>query len=128
MAKGLVGNALVFCLVVAYSLCTSCAYRHELRSLNPNIAENALKKGDKVRIVTEDGRDLRFRIIAVKQDTLRGNNQRVAISEIAILQKFRKEFDKDATRDRMETIGTITLSVLAIGMVIYVASCPECIR
>lgn len=46
-----------------------------------------LKTGDFVRIATNDGRHLQFKIVAIRADSLFGEKQQIAFDEIAKIEK-----------------------------------------
>jgi len=69
----------------------SCAHKNEdisYEAISPldNI-QNNLERGDTVRTMTKDGRDLIFKITVVTSEAIAGQGLRVRFSEIAKLEK-----------------------------------------
>ncbi len=83
----------LLCLVLAFAVASGCT---TLRPVPPSATGgySSVKPGDKVRIVTRDGRDLNLVVISVADDSLVGNPPAagapavtVAFSEITRIDK-----------------------------------------
>ena len=99
---------LVICLLVAS--CTS----YKEAQIPDNIASD-IHEGDKVRIVTKDGRDLTFNVVSVTSQSVIGENEQViGFSDVATLEKQEVSVTK--------TTGVIVLGLAAVlGIILGVA-------
>ena len=77
----LTSTVLIMCLLV--SSCTS----FKVMQISDNITSD-IHEGDRVKIVTKDGRDVEFKVVSVTSEGVTGDNQQVIrFSDVAKLEK-----------------------------------------
>jgi len=95
------------------SSCTSL----KVVQISDNIA-NDIHEGDRVKIVTKDGRHLEFKIVSVTSEGVTGDNQQVIrFSDVAKLKKKEVSVVKTAG-----LAGAIVLGLLGLFFIIAAAA------
>jgi len=106
----LTSAVLIMCLLV--SSCTSL----KVVQISDNITSD-IHEGDRVKIVTKDGRDVEFKVVSVTSEGVTGDNQQVIhFSDVAKLEK--------AEVSVLKTVGLtggIVLKLVALLIIIVVA-------
>jgi len=110
----------VFLLILAI-IATSCASYVKVHSEPINI-QSLLKKGDTVRIVTKDNREIEFIVIEVSDEAIIGENEKVLFTDIFILE----EMSVSAGENAGIVIGT-TAGAAAGGFLYYVGGSIQAI-
>lgn len=106
----LTSTVLIMCLLV--SSCTSLM----VVQISDNIT-SAIHAGDRVRIVTKDGRDVEFKVVSVTSEDVTGDNQEVIrFSDVAKLEKQEVSVLKTAG-----LTGGIVLGLAALLFIIAAA-------
>ena len=77
------------------------------------VAEN-LKAGDTVKIITKDGKELKFKVEQIGAETISGEKQSVAFQEIARLEK-RKVSAGKTTALGLGVLGTVAVILGAVA-------------
>jgi hypothetical protein len=102
---------LIMCLIV--SSCTS----FKVVQISDNIRSD-IHEGDRVKIVTKDGRDVAFKVVSVTSDGVTGDNQQVIrFSDVAKLEKEELSVVKTAG-----LTGGIVLGLLGLLIIIALAA------
>jgi hypothetical protein len=102
---------LIICLLVAS--CTS----YKVVPISDNIGSD-IHEGDRVKIVTKDGRDLEFKVVSVTSEGVIGENQQVIrFSDVAKLEKEEVSAAKTAG-----LTGGIVLALAALFLIIVAAA------
>ena len=104
------------------SACTSSKllrseYSSDTEESRAFIAKN-LQLGDHVKIITNDGRQLKFKVREINSEAIIGDNQQVLFSEIARLEK--EQFDLGKSIGQTAGILTIVYTIVAILTVILI--------
>ena len=73
------------CAAVILALVSGCASYEVIDSQSPELAVHQLLIGDKVRIGTTDGNEVRFTVTSLEDDAVVGKNARVQIDDIAYI-------------------------------------------
>jgi len=76
----------VFFLILAI-IATSCASYVKVHPEPKNI-QSVVKKGDTVKIVTEDNKEIEFVVVEVSDEAIIGENEKVLFTNISILEKM----------------------------------------
>ena len=106
----LTSAVLVMCLLV--SSCTS----YKVVQISDTITSD-IHEGDRVKIVTKDGRDVEFNVVSVTSEGVTGDNQQVIrFSDVAKLEKEAVRALKTAGL----TAGDIVLGL--VGLVLIIAA------
>ena len=106
----LTSAVLIMCLLV--SSCTSL----RVVQISDNITSD-IHEGDRVKIVTKDGRDVEFKVISVTSEGVIGDNQQVIrFSDVAKLEKEELSVLKTAG-----LTGGIVLGAVGLLFIIAVA-------
>ncbi|MDH4087880.1 MAG: hypothetical protein OEV71_13195 [Nitrospira sp.] len=106
----LTSAVLIMCLLV--SSCTSL----KVVQISDNITSD-IHEGDRVKIVTKDGRDVEFKVVSVTSEGVTGDNQQVIhFSDVAKLEKAEVSVLKTAG-----LTGGIVLKLVALLIIIVVA-------
>jgi len=108
MVNSLVGKAFTLLIMITFLFSTSCTSMRVIES-QPETIQSELKKGDVVRVVTEDGRDLNFKIVEIDTVAITGEDQKVLFSEITKLEI------------KQPDAGKTVISILLIGGIVFVA-------
>lgn len=107
----LTSAVLIMCLLV--SSCTSL----KVVQISDNITSD-LHEGDRVKIVTKDGRDVEFKVVSVTSESVTGDNQQVIrFSDVAKLEKEELSVVKTAG-----LAGAIVLGLFAVFFIIAAAA------
>ncbi len=107
----LTSAVLVMCLLV--SSCTS----FRVVQISDNITSD-IHEGDRVKIVTKDGRDVEFKVVSVTSEGVTGDNQQVIrFSDVAKLEKAEVSVLKSAG-----LTGGIVLGLAALLFIIAAAA------
>ncbi len=106
----LTSAVLVMCLLV--SSCTSL----KVVQMSDNITSD-IHEGDRVKIVTKDGRDVEFKVVSVTSEGITGDNQQVIrFSDVAKLEKAELSVVKTAGLAGGIVLGLVgLLIVIALG-------------
>jgi len=106
----LTSAVLILCLLV--SSCTSL----KVVQISDNITSD-IHEGDRVKIVTKDGRDVEFKIVSVTSEGVTGDNQQVIrFSDVAKLEKAEVSVLKTAGLAGGIVLGLVgLLIVIALG-------------
>ena len=84
-------RALIIFGIIASLFSSSCLTTREIR---PHTMQSTLNKGDLVRVVTKDGRDLVLRIVEINDRVIigesYGKNHQIYVNEILKLEKHEK--------------------------------------
>ncbi len=103
----LTSAVLIMCLLV--SSCTSL----KVVQISDNITSD-IHAGDRVKIVTKDGRDVEFKVVSVTSEGVTGDNQQVIrFSDVAKLEKEEVSVLKTAG-----LAGAIVLGLFAVLFII----------
>ena len=105
------GKKLMLVFMVCNLITASCASYVKVRPERINI-QSLLRKGDTVRIVTKDKREVDFVVIEVSDEAIIGENEKVQFTDISTLEKMNGSAGENAL--------VITGKVLLISL--YVAS------
>jgi len=106
----LTAAVLIMCLLV--SSCTS----FKVVQISDNVTSD-IHEGDRVKIVTKDGRDVEFKVVSVTSEGVTGDNQQVLrFSDVAKLEKAEVSVLKTAG-----LTGGIVLKLVALLIIIVVA-------
>ena len=76
----------VFFLILAI-IATSCASYVKVHPEPKNI-QSVVKKGDTVKIVTEDNKEIEFVVVEVSDEAIIGENEKVLFTDISILEEM----------------------------------------
>jgi len=105
--QALTSAVLIMCLLV--SSCTSL----KVVQISDNIRSD-IHEGDRVKIVTKDGRDVEFKVVSVTSEGVTGDNQQVIrFSDVAKLEKEELSAVKTAG-----LAGGIVLGLLGLLIII----------
>jgi hypothetical protein len=105
--QALTSAVLIMCLLV--SSCTSL----KVVQISENITSD-IHEGDRVKIVTKDGRDVEFKVVSVTSEGVTGDNQQVIrFSNVAKLEKEELSAVKTAG-----LAGGIVLGLLGLLIII----------
>jgi len=106
----LTSAVLVMCLLV--SSCTSL----KVVQISDNITSD-IHEGDRVKIVTKDGRDVEFKVVSVTSEGVTGDNQQVIrFSDVAKLEKEEVSVLKTAGLTGGIVLGLLgLLIIIALG-------------
>ena len=112
-------NLLILAVVISFTACTS------FQAIDPLTTDIRfeLNVGDKVRITTQDGRTLAFKIVSISPDAIHAVNDAISISEIETLEI--RYFDTYKTARLIEVIGDVIIIMEAFDgtNVVGVPSC-----
>jgi hypothetical protein len=107
----LTSAVLIMCLLV--SSCTSL----KVVQISDNIRSD-IHEGDRVKIVTKDGRDVEFKVVSVTSEGVTGDNQQVIrFSDVAKLEKEELSVVKT-----VGLTGGIVLGLVGLLFIIAVAA------
>jgi len=107
----LTSAVLIMCLLV--SSCTSL----KVVQISDNITSD-IHEGDRVKIVTKDGRDVEFNVVSVTSEGVTGDNQQVIrFSDVAKLEKEELSVVKTAG-----LTGGIVLGLVGLLIIIALAA------
>lgn len=107
----LTSAVLIMCLLV--SSCTSLKVVQISDTITSDIHE-----GDRVKIVTKDGRDIEFKVVSITAESVTGDNQQVIrFSDVAKLEKEELSALKTAG-----LTGGIVLGLAALFLIIAAAA------
>ena len=111
----LTSAVLVMCLLV--SSCTSL----KVVQISDNITSD-IHEGDRVKIVTKDGRDVEFKVVSVTSEGVTGDNQQVIrFSDVAKLEKEEVSVLKTAGLTGGIVLGLLgLLIIIALGAAVAV--------
>ncbi len=108
---------LIIVFLITSLILSSCTSGKLLRSEYSSDTEKTrafitknLHPGDRVRIITTDGRQLKFKVQKIDSQAIIGDKQQVAFSEIARLEK--SQFNAGKTMVLVVIMGTIAVAVL----------------
>jgi len=102
---------LIMCLLV--SSCTS----FKVVQISDNVTSD-IHEGDRVKIVTKDGRDVEFKVVSVTSEGVTGNNQQVIhFSDVAKLEKAEVSVLKTAGLAGGIVLGLVGLVILGVAAV-----------
>jgi len=73
----------------------------------------SLKAGDRVKVITRDGRESEFTLTAISSDALIGENQRIELADVKELETREMTGDKPA---RWVTVVVVVVVVLALAV------------
>ena len=133
MINSLVGKALTVFIMISFLFSTSCTSSRLLSSQSDTL-QNELKKGDRVKITTIDGRNFNFIIVGLSSEAIIGENREyqvtvqtgrieILFNEIAIIQKM--QFDPGKTAI---TTGVVIVSLTVLLFLLEVATNPDSFR
>ena len=133
MINSLVGKALTVFVMISFLFSTSCTSSRLLSSQSDTL-QNELKKGDRVKITTIDGRNFNFIIVGLSSEAIIGENREyhltvqtgrieILFNEIAIIQKM--QFDPGKTAI---TTGVVIVSLTVLLFLLTVATDPDSFR
>jgi hypothetical protein len=106
---------LIICLLVAS--CTS----YKVVQISDNIGSD-IHEGDRVKIVTKDGRDLEFKVVSVTSEGVIGDNQQVIrFSDVAKLEKQEVSAAKTAGLAGGIVLGLAALFVILLAVAVSAA-------
>jgi len=106
----LTSAVLIMCLLV--SSCTS----FKVVQISDNVTSD-IHEGDRVKIVTKDGRDVEFKVVSVTSEGVTGDNQQVIrFSDVAKLEKEEVSVLKTAGLTGGIVLGLLgLLIIIALG-------------
>lgn len=109
----------IIALLITSLILSSCTSSQVLRGKYLSDTEQSrlfiakvLKKGDRVKIITTDGRKLAFKVRAITSEAVIGDKQQVLFSEIATMEK--RQLNLKNTVALVAGIGTIVFALLFI--------------
>jgi hypothetical protein len=107
----LTSAVLIMCLLV--SSCTSL----KVVQISDNITSD-IHEGDRVKIVTKDGRDVEFKVVSVTSEGVTGDNQQVIrFSDVAKLEKEEVSVLKTAGLTGGMVLGAVgLLFIIAVAV------------
>ena len=107
MIEGILRNSVVLVLII--QIASGCTSFRPLPD-EKNALEQAVKPGDKVRVITRDGKEMEFLVTQIANERIEGPRQGVAVDDIAKIE--RREFSvwKTAT-----LIAFIALLMFGLG-------------
>ena len=107
----LTSAVLIMCLLV--SSCTSL----KVVQISDNITSD-IHEGDRVKIVTKDGRDVEFKVVSVTSEAVTGDNQQVIrFSDVAKLEKEEVSVLKTAGLTGGMVLGAVgLLFIIAVAV------------
>lgn len=85
----------------------------------PDDVQRTLQKGDSVKIVTKDGRELSFEVIDITAEAIIGDKQRILFSDIDRLEK--RQFSPGKTAGLTGGILVAGFLAILIGITLAVA-------
>jgi len=107
----LTAAVLIMCLLV--SSCTS----FKVVQISDNVTSD-IHEGDRVKIVTKDGRDVEFKVVSVTSEGVTGDNQQVLrFSDVAKLEKAEVSVLKTAGLAGGIVLGLVGLVILGVAAV-----------
>jgi len=106
----LIGKAITVFVLLAFILTSCSSYKSIHRQAEPLRTE--LKAGDFVRIATNDGRHIQFKIVAIRADSLFGEKQQIAFDEIAKIERKKRDTVKTVIAVVLE--GTVLFFVIGL--------------
>jgi len=117
-------TALITSLIL--SSCTSSKllrskYSSDTEESRAFIAKN-LHPGDRVKIITNDGRQLEFKVREINSEAIIGDKQQVLFSEIARLEKMQRDFGKigQMIEGTAAIVGIVYLVVVILAFVLLI--------
>lgn len=98
------------------SACTSgkllrSEYSSDTEQSRTFITKN-LHPGDRVKIITNDGRQLKFKVREISSEAIIGDNHKVLFSEITRLEKMQFDLGKSIG----QTVGVLQIVYLVVGI------------
>jgi hypothetical protein len=107
----LTSAVLIMCLLV--SSCTSL----KVVQISDNITSD-IHEGDRVKIVTKDGREAEFKVVSVTSEGVTGDNQQVIrFSDVAKLEKEEVSVLKTAGLTGGIVLGLVGLLIIIVAAV-----------
>ena len=107
----LTAAVLIMCLLV--SSCTS----FKVVQISDNVTSD-IHEGDRVKIVTKDGRDVKFKVVSVTSEGVTGDNQEVIrFSDVAKLEKEELSVVKTAGLAGGIVLGLVGLVIIGVAAV-----------
>jgi hypothetical protein len=113
MPKALMRDRLISLVIVFAFMLVSCT---SYKAIQVPAIESQLKEGDIVRVVTTDGRDLKFKITGITSDAVAGENQRILFKEIITLEK------REVSTAKTTGLAAGILAVLALGVIVLICA------
>ena len=102
-------------MLIATLMAMSCT---SYKVVEPPGIENRVREGDTVRVVTTDGRDVKFKVTAITSDAIVGENQHILFSDITTLERQQISTAK--------TVGLVGIIVAVIaGLVIVIVGSQQ---
>lgn len=123
--RGTIKSICLTCLLAAMLATSGCTtFKPITGAANPQLTDDLvarnIKAGDTVKIITKDGRDLKFKVDQVGAETISGENQTVSFQEIAKLEK-RKISAGKTTVLGLGVLGTVIVGVGVAAAVAFLA-------
>jgi len=114
----LAGKKLISLVIIVAFTAVSCT---SYKVVEPPRIETKVKEGDTIRIVTTDGRQVKFKVTAISSDAIAGESQHILFSDIAKLEIQQKSPTKTAG-----LVGGILLGTAALFFGIVYLICDYC--
>jgi len=99
-----ISRGLVVFFLILTIIATSCTSYEKVRPERIN-TQTLLRKGDTVRIVTKDKREVEFVVVEVSDEAIIGENEKVLFTDIYLLE---------------EKSGSAGETVLHIGYIVFI--------
>jgi len=103
----------VFFLMLAM-IATSCASYVKVHSEPINI-QSVVKKGDTVKIVTEDNKEIEFVVVEVSDEAIIGENEKVLFTDISNLEEMSVSAGENVLIIIGITTGAVVEGILDAG-------------
>jgi len=87
-------NSVVLVLII--QMASGCTSLRELPD-EKNALEQAVKPGDKVRVITRDGQEMEFKVTQIANERIEGSGHGVAMDDIAMIERREISIWKTAT-------------------------------
>ncbi len=117
----LVDKKFISVVLIAAFMAMSCTSYKVVEPPGIENIENRVKKGDTIRVVTTDGRDVKFKVTAVTSDAIVGENQRVLFSDIATLER-----QEVSTAKTVGLVGGILVGAALLFFGVLYLTCDIC--
>ena len=124
----------IISVLITSLILSSCTSSKLLRSKSSSDTEESrafiaknLNNGDRVKIITNDGRQLKFKVREINSEAIIGDNQQVLFSEIAILEKMKFDLGKSIGQTvlSLNIVYTVVSILLVIAIIGLINSIPD---
>lgn len=111
---------IVFLILITSLILSTCSSSTLLRSEDLADTEDSraiivmnVKKGDTVKLVTTEGKTLKFKVLAIDSEAITSKDRRIPFEEISRLEKV----EVDAATTLVTAAGAVTMIAAAAGVI-----------